>query len=139
MTNNAVTGFFAYPSKPVSCGDAIRQAVGILNGYGIVSIQTWEQCQVGGKLVIDEICRAIDAAQLFCADITEMNANVMFELGYAIARKKRIWLILDPTIVESKSQFEQLRILTTVGYARYSNSSEIVNRFTQDHPNLSRL
>jgi hypothetical protein len=134
MTDQTVSGFFAYPSKPVSCGDAIRQAVDVLNGYGIVSIRTWEQCQVGGKLVIFELCKAIDQSQLFCADVTDMNANVMFELGYAIARKKRIWLILDPTIVESKSQFEQLRILTTVGYARYSSSSEIVNRFTQDHP-----
>jgi hypothetical protein len=134
MTTQTVTGFFAYPSTPVCCGDAIRQAVGVLNGYGIVSIQTWEQCRIGGKLVIDEICGAINDAQLFCADVTEMNANVMFELGYAIARKKRIWLILDPTIVESKSQFDQLRILTTVGYSRYSNSSEIVNRFTQDRP-----
>src|SRR5579863_3911983 len=117
MTNQTVTGFFAYPSKPVYCGDAIRQAVGVLNGYGIISIKTWEQCQVGGKLVIYEICKAINEAQLFCADITDMNANVMFELGFAIARKKRIWLVLDPTIVESRSQFEQLRILTTVGYA----------------------
>ena len=59
---------------------------------------------------------------------------ILFELGYAIARNKRIWLLLDATFPASKTQFEQLRILTTIGYARYCNSDEITSKFHKDEP-----
>jgi hypothetical protein len=58
----------------------------------------------------------------------------MFELGYAISQNKRIWLLLDTLIVESTKRFEQLRILTTVGYARYCNSRDIEASFYTDKP-----
>ena len=113
-----VNGFFAYPSDPRSAGEAIRQAIADVNKLpGDVKIHRWEQCRVGGKIVITEICRKIDQCELFCADVTGINPNVMFELGYAIARGKRIWLILDPSLVESARAFRQLQVLTTVGYA----------------------
>src|SRR6185369_12966225 len=134
MSPEKVGGFFAYPSVPASCGETIRHAADIINSQGITSVQTWEQCRVGGKLVVDEICKAIDRRELFCADLTGMNANVMFELGYAIATNKRIWLLLDPTHIDSKAQFEQLRVLTTVGYATYCNSGELIGRFNYDQP-----
>ena len=56
----------------------------------------------------------------------------MFELGYAIAMNRRIWLGLDATLVDSKTHFEQLRVLTTVGYARYCNSQELAAAFLKD-------
>ncbi len=68
----------------------------------------------------------------FCADLTGINANVLFELGYAIAKNKRIWLILDPTLSESRKQFEQLRVLTTIGYARCCNSNQLASNFYKD-------
>lgn len=84
--------------------------------------------------MIDEICREIEEADIFCADLTGMNANVMFELGYAIAMNRRIWLGLDTTFVDAKSHFEQLRVLTTVGYSRYCNSKELSSGFFKDEP-----
>jgi hypothetical protein len=134
MLGHKPAGFFAYPSHPSSSGETIRRAIELINAQNIVSLHSWEECNVGGKLIVHEICKAIDGSQLFCADITGMNANVMFELGYAIAREKRIWLLLEPTYVDSKAEFEQLRVLTTVGYAKYSNSNEIVSRFNHEHP-----
>jgi hypothetical protein len=91
---------------------------------------------ISGKNVIAEICREINAAQVFCADITGLNPNVMFELGYAIARDKRIWLIFDTSFTELRKQFDQFQILTTTGYTKYTNSDEIVSAFFHDHPHL---
>ena len=136
MGNEKISGFLAYPSNPSTCGETIRQAVELINPQGIVSLETWEQCRVGGKLVVDEICKAIDSCQLFCADLTGMNANVMFELGYAIARNDASVSCWIRHTLNSKAQFEQLRVLTTVGYATYSNSAEIMNKFHHDRPYL---
>lgn len=123
--------FFAYPSQPAT-SEIVSRAVAELNSGGVVHMKTWEDLKVTGKLIIQEICREIDAAAIFCADITSLNQNVMFELGYAIAQNKRIWLTYDPTFPESAANFNRLQILTTVGYAKCVNSREIVHNFLRD-------
>ena len=134
MANTIPQAFFAYPSSGRTLKEPIREAVHTLNTEGRVNIKTWERCNIGGKFVIDTICDAIDEAELFFADLTGLNANVMFELGYAIACGKRIWLILDDTYTEEKNMFEQLKILTTVGYVSCCNSQDIVSGFYKDEP-----
>ena len=126
--------FFAYPASLPTLREPIQEAVRKLNAKGEVNIKTWEGCKIGGKFVINTICKAIDEAELFFADLTGLNANVMFELGYAIARKKRIWLIFDTTYTEGKNMFNQLRVLTTVGYVSCCNSEDIVSRFYEETP-----
>jgi len=134
MSDQIPTGFFAYPSSPSTIPEVISTAVRGLNDTALVSIKTWEQCRVGGNVIIQELCKEIGKTDLFCADMTGMNANVMFELGYAIARNKRTWLILDTSFSESRISFDQLRILTTVGYASYCNSQEIKAKFLGQNP-----
>lgn len=130
-----VNAFFAYPSKPRSVNDAILQAIHDLNGLpGEVKLHGWEECRVGGKVVITAICQGIDEYELFCADLTGVNPNVMFELGYAIARDKRIWLTLDPSLEQSTRAFQQFQVLTTVGYAEYNNSRDILRKFMSEQP-----
>src|SRR4051794_14142904 len=115
-------GFFAYPSTPANASDSINAAVKELNNSGAVSIRWWEELRVSGKVVAQDICRAIDDSSFVCADLTGLNPNVLFEVGYAIGRDKRIWVILDNSLVASKQLFDQFRILTTVGYSDYRNS-----------------
>jgi nucleoside 2-deoxyribosyltransferase len=71
---------------------------------------------VGGKVIISEILRNIDDCDIFIADVTGVNANVMFELGYAIGVKKRIWLTLDGTRASAKRDYEQFRLLVLLRY-----------------------
>lgn len=134
MSTTSPTAFFAYSSSPAIIGETIAPAVEDLNKSNLIKIKTWEDCKVGGRIIIDVICNEIAASNLFCADLTEVNPNVMFELGFAIATNKRVWLILDHTKQSSKKQFDQLRILTTIGYADYCNSHDIQNKFYKDMP-----
>ena len=134
MTNIIPQAFFAYSSTQPTLGEPIQTAVHELNGAKQVNIKTWEECNIGGKFVIDTICDAIDEASLFLADLTGLNANVMFELGYAIARKKRIWLILDESYEDGKKMFDQLKVLTTIGYVPCCNSEDIVSGFYDNNP-----
>lgn len=126
--------FFAYSSSLPTLREAIQQATQQLNRSRQIEIMTWEECRIGGKIIIDTICDEIDRADLFFADLTGLSANVMFELGYAIAKKKRVWLILDTTYPKEKKLFDQLRILTTVGYESCCNSTDIINGFYQENP-----
>ena len=134
MTNTIPKAFFAYSSRQPTLREPIQAAVHELNAARQVDIKTWEECNIGGKFVIDTICTAINEADLFFADLTGLNANVMFELGYAIARNKRVWFIFDESYPEEKKMFDQFKVLTTVGYVPCCNSNDIVTGFYANPP-----
>ena len=132
--SNSIRGFFAYPSQPASIPEIVKSAVHEINKSQECHIKTWQECAISGKVIIDVICREIDDAGLFIADLTGANPNVLFELGYAIGKQKRVWLLLDTSIEDSKTLFDQLRILTTVGYSPYSNAQNIIDEFYSQQP-----
>jgi hypothetical protein len=130
-------GFFAYAGVPHSIPATINAAIESINKTQVTVLVSWETLKIGGKFIIREICDTIDDCDFFCADITTINPNVMFELGFAIARDKRIWLMRDDSYVDSKAEFEQLRLLTTVGYRSYTNAEQIIKGFFADNPHLT--
>ena len=128
--------FFAYPSEPYVQAETVKEAAAKIKQTHVVNVSTWEDMSIPGKCLMSEICREINQADVFCADITTLNPNVMFELGYAIARDKRIWPLLDKSLTESRKLFDQFELLTTTGYAPYTNSEEILSAFLRDRPYL---
>lgn len=129
-----VEAFFAYPTRKPTLAESIRYATKELNKSNDIRVHLWEDSRIGGKMVIEEICADIDRCPLFFADLTGINPNVLFELGFAIARKKRVWLIHDVSYTEHKKEFDQLGILTTVGYRPCLSAQNIVAAFYQDQP-----
>lgn len=89
---------------------------------------------MSGQLIIRKVCEAIDAAQVILCDLTTMNPNVLFELGYAIAKNKRIWILLDPTLGRAKQNYRGFEALTGVGYSAYSNVGQILEKFFSEKP-----
>lgn len=126
--------FVAYPSKPISLAETIESAIKEIKGGQVVDIEGWKSKSVSGKFIMVEICKAIENCDIFICDLTTLNHNVLFELGYAIATKKRIWILLDPNIQDSKRDYEKFKLLTTVGYTPYCNSQEIKKIFYKEKP-----
>jgi hypothetical protein len=89
-TERLPQGFFAYAASPPMIPSTIKAAIQGVNKTQATSIKSWEELRVSGKVIISEICAAIEQADFLCADVTGINPNVMFEIGYAIAMKKRI-------------------------------------------------
>lgn len=126
--------FVAYPASPLDRAESIERAVEEINNGGLVDIFGWKRLVISGRLVISAICDEIKSRQVFIADVTGLNPNVLFELGYAIAHQKRIWLVLNPHMERAKVDFDRFQLLTTVGYAPYSNSTDIVTAFYREEP-----
>ena len=96
MTNGRrPTAFLAYASDVPALQETVENAAKRLNDSNAVEILSWTKLQIGGRILISNICTEIDQRDIFIADITQLNPNVLFELGYAIARNRRIWLMLD--------------------------------------------
>lgn len=103
------SGFFAYGSKPEHCGEFIEEAIKKIHKSGhLVFIKSWKAMSVAGKFIISEILREIEKADFLCADLTGLNENVLFEIGFAIGKNKPIWLIQDTSIIESFNRFKEL-------------------------------
>lgn len=128
-------GFFAYGSQYSSCGECIEEAIEIINNSGEgVSITSWIQLRNSGRFIINEVLNEIDSSDFFCCDLTGLNDNVLFELGYALARKKPIFVINDVSYEESNKKFKELNLLSTIGYTKYSKTHDIVAGFLKERP-----
>lgn len=128
-------GFFAYGSNISSSGDSIEPAIKIINDAdNDITILSWKKLRVSGAPIISQIINTIDSSDFFCADLTGMNDNVLFELGYAVAKNKPIYLINDTSHEESSRRFKELGLLSTIGYYSYSNTNQIVEGFHKMSP-----
>jgi ABC-type transport system substrate-binding protein len=128
------TGFFAYPSKPLSLAESIEEAIRRINETGKVDLVSWKNNNIGGKFLIDTVCKGITIHNIFICDLTYLNHNVLFELGFAIAKNKRVWLIHNPHIEKSIKAIEEFKLLTTIGYIPYANSDDIKSKFLTEKP-----
>ena len=128
------TAFYAYPSESTHLTETIETAIAEINKRSDSAIESWRKTKVGGKIVIKEILNRIKASDLFLCELAGLNPNVLFELGYAIGLRKRIWLTLDTTIEANSEQPNSLDILRDFGYRMHTNHEEITTQFLSDVP-----
>ena len=87
--------------------------------------------------IISSVLSSIDGSDVSIFDISTLNPNVLYELGYAIGRAKRIWLLIDKTDAEATTRWARFRLLSGVGYRGWSSSEEIRNSYLIDQPHLA--
>jgi hypothetical protein len=92
--------------------------------------------RVGGRIVIDEVLAALDRADASVFEVTDLNENVLFELGYAVGRSKRVFPVLDNTVADASKRWRETRILDGVGYTGYQGSEGIFTAFVNERPDL---
>jgi Cdc6-like AAA superfamily ATPase len=126
--------FFAYSSHKLDLIEDIRKAVKIINESKSIAITTWEDLAIGGKYIINGILESIDRCDLFICDLTYLNYNVLYELGYAISKEKKIWITINNSHTNATSNYKSFQTLTTIGYASYTNSTEFVEKFFSELP-----
>jgi hypothetical protein len=115
-------------------GDAIEAAVEELNQGEVVRAKSWTSLAVSGRPIIGAICDEIRNSDLLIADITNLNPNVLFELGFALTQAKRLWLVFNPKVSGAKVLFDRFQLLKAIGYSPYANSKDIVRQFYNDEP-----
>jgi hypothetical protein len=119
-----ISGLVGYPSEPVEIGQTICRALDLLHGQPRFSnLISWEENDIPGRFITEEILDKIGKGSLFIADITRLNFNVVFEIGYAIGCKKRVFLICNELIRHDNQLVLQVGIFDTLGYKPYKDSS----------------
>lgn len=124
--------FFGYPYNATARRDAITEAARQLTAAVQISAKLWEDLKVNGRFVIDPILATIESADVAAFDVTELNHNVMFELGYAIGKNRRVWLLRDDTYEAPRRDWDKIKVLTTIGHSKFVNAEDIVKSFYND-------
>jgi nucleoside 2-deoxyribosyltransferase len=87
-----ISGFYAYASSPAEIGQTIEEAVNIVSSNNTLIVETWKALDIANHFISEKVLEGIDACDFLIADISILNFNVTYEIGYAIGRKKRILL-----------------------------------------------
>lgn len=128
---NVTSVFFAYSSASSLRAETMRNSAGLLKSGGVAAT-TWEDLDIEGRRLVPTICDAIRNADSVIAEVSDLNSNVLFEAGYALALGKRVWLAVDETDADAARNWRDLGILATVGRFNYQgNSHSVAGRFAQ--------
>lgn len=118
--------FFGYAAEPSNRRKTLYSVASRIGHLPIVeSSVSWEELKVDGRLIINEVKDSISAATVCVFDLTDLNLNVLFELGIALALNKRIIICRDPADQTAARRFEEYALLTTIGYIRYKSEDHL--------------
>jgi len=90
------------------------------------SVKTWEENDIAGRFIIEPVLEEIENSDFLAADITRLNFNVTYEIGYAIGKGKRVVLLRNATQKGDDEMIREVGIFDTLGYVPYYTSSDVV-------------
>ena len=130
MSKKAI--FFAYEDRHQENRDAIIKAAQGYNAHqGTYKVVLWEDLKQSGSIIGAKVFSAIKECEIFVCDLTYLNHNVFFELGFAIACKKKLKIFLNETIINAKKNYSEIKIIRNIEYTPFSSSKEISSEFQQ--------
>lgn len=131
MSTTKQPAFFAYPGRPPELIQPIRAAIDAFNAAtDRFALEGWEKNDISGLPLTAPIFSKISAGAFLCADVTFLNENVVFEVGYAIGSKKRCVLLVNSTIAGDRDLANSVGIFDTLGYQTYDTTAALTEHLT---------
>ena len=84
--------FFAYAAGFPELAETVELAISQINSLQLVEVRSRRTLGTAGQATLAAVTRAIDKSDLLVCDLTHLDVEVLFELGYAIATNKKIWI-----------------------------------------------
>ena len=121
-------GFVAYASQPAWVGETIESGLERLaQQIGKGKYGSWAENEIAGRFLADPILERIEGAKCLVADISSLNFNVTYEVGYAIAKGKRVVLVRNRAHAAdelARADLRRVGIFDTLGFREYENGDE---------------
>jgi hypothetical protein len=122
-----------HPSQIPFIASTIETAVETLNSASHPWV-TWRAFQTTGQIIFCAICKAMRFADCIVADVTSLNFNVMFEIGFALGLNMPVIPVRDTTLLTDKRDFDELGLLDTLGYVDFQNAEMLAHEITSRLP-----
>lgn len=123
------TAFVAYASGNKELATLILESIRHANAKsGAVRYEPWEYNDIAGQPLVSPILERIQESSFIVADITYLNLNVVYEIGFAIGSRKRVFLVRHKTILGDRAIADQTGIFDTLGYVEYEDMDTLTHR-----------
>lgn len=128
--------FVGFAEEPSNLADTVRSASHQIGKVDGVLVRTWEDLRIGGSLLLSQIEEAIRASDVAVFDLTQLNENVLFEVGLAIGADKVVWPLRDASDSTRQNDWKALEVLDPIGQVRFTNSDQIYAKFMEERPDV---
>jgi nucleoside 2-deoxyribosyltransferase len=126
------TSFVGYASWPPEVGATIRSALELLKTERPTHhFKGWEENDIAGRFISEPILDEISSCDMLSADITRLNFNVTYEIGFAIGKGRPVYLIRNSAIVGDDALIREIGIFDTLGYKSYTTARNLVSLVTE--------
>ena len=124
--------FCVYPSEPKLFSSAIEEAIrNIKSANADLKVVSWKELGVSGQIIFCRICQQERFSSVVIPDVSTLNLNVLFEIGYALGLDRPVIPIRDTSFIRDKKYFDELGLLDTFGYIDFQNSGELAAKLPQ--------
>ena len=121
--------FVAYSSRMAALSSMVLEGTQRANAARKdIFFHPWEFNDIAGTPLISPIIDGIDESPFVVADVTFLNPNVVYEIGYAIGRKRRMFLVRHKSTVGDAQVAREAGIFDTLGYEEYEDAEELAQR-----------
>ena len=125
-SSKALHAFVAYPAAPEELAQTIERAIEQSNsGSSHVHFRGWPESDIAGRPLNEPILGGITEAAFLIADITFLNFNVTYEIGFAIGASKRAVLVRNDQFEDEGHSVSRVGIFDTLGYLPYTNARSL--------------
>jgi hypothetical protein len=123
--------FFAYPSNPRELTATVRHALQIIHeDFKKDGYVGWEQNDIAGRFLVDPILSKIQECSLLAADVTFINFNVVYEIGFAIGKQRRVILVRNSALSGDDAVIKEVGLFDTLGYREYEQAKGLASIIT---------
>lgn len=131
-TDGIDKAFVAYPSRDVALATIIAEGVGKANRMigKRLRYTPWEFNDIAGNPLISPILDGIESSKFVVADITYLNPNVVYEIGFAIGKSRRCFLIRHSQTEGDRRIASEVGIFDTLGYDTYDDADALAGSLT---------
>lgn len=129
------TGVFLYPAVPEPQANTIESAAKTLNLRNSTQVwRTWREFETTGQIIFCSICKSMRYSGTIIADVTTLNFNLMFEIGFSLGLELPLILIRDTSFMRDTGEFRKLGILENIGYLNFQNSEGLCTSLQDELP-----
>jgi nucleoside 2-deoxyribosyltransferase len=119
---------FLYPNEPAIISATIEEAVQRLRmASASKRWLSWKDLATPGQIIFCVICKALRFTNFAVADVTTLNFNLLFEIGYAIGLGIPVVPLRDTSYIKDEKIFSELGLIDTLGYIDFENSTQLVD------------
>ncbi|MEP1143990.1 MAG: hypothetical protein ABJH52_09735 [Henriciella sp.] len=124
------SAFIGFPSSPNELVDNIEAGIQTFRASNSATqLFPWSELQGPSEPIIADVLEKIRSTEVSFFDISIPNANVFYEIGYAVGVGKAVYLLINSSIKEALNTQVDLGIFDTQRLKQYKNGRDLAQIF----------